>query len=98
MLGSEFSGGSRHAGSYETSIVLAASPDSVRVDRFRELEPVWVDLPARLKQGARTFDEAGGTQAYFGDPAISTAEEGRRLIDTLGEIILTSYLEAREQR
>ncbi len=98
MLGNEFAGGSRHAGSYETSIVLAASPDSVRIDRLSELKPVWVDLPARLNAGARTFDEAGGTQAYFGDPAKATAEEGRRLIDTLGEIILTSYLEALEQR
>ncbi len=98
MLGVEFSGGSRHAGSYETSIVLAVSPESVRIDLLPELEPVWVDLPARLNAGARTFDEAGGTQAYFGNPAKATVEEGRRLIDTLGEIILTSYLEAREQR
>jgi creatinine amidohydrolase len=98
MLGAEFSGGSRHAGSYETSIVLAASPDSVRMDRLPELEPVWIDLPARLNDGARTFDEAGGMQAYFGDPRIATAEEGRRLIGTLGEIILTSYLEAQEAR
>ena len=75
LLGAEFSGGSRHAGSYETSIVLAASPDSVRVDRLAKLQPVWVDLPARLKAGARTFDEAGGAQAYFGDPAKA---DGRR--------------------
>jgi creatinine amidohydrolase len=97
-LGAEFAGGSRHAGSYETSIVLAASPNSVRVDRLSELEPVWIDLPAKLAAGARTFDEAGGTQAYFGNPAISTAEEGRILIEVLGEIIVESYLEARDQR
>jgi len=97
-LGSEFSGGSRHAGSYETSIVMAASPDSVRTDRLPDLEPVWIDLPARLKSGARTFDEAGGLQAYFGNPAIASADEGRRLIETLGEIIFESYLEARSQQ
>lgn len=96
-LGAEFAGGSRHAGAYETSIVLAASPDSVRTDLLSGLEPVWIDLPTRLKGGARTFDEAGGTQAYFGNPAVATIEEGRRLIDTLGEIILESYLEARER-
>ena len=59
------------------------------------LEPVWIDLPGRLQAGARTFDEAGGTMAYFGNPAIATAEEGNRLIETLGAIIVESYLEAR---
>jgi creatinine amidohydrolase len=96
-LGAEFSGGSRHAGSYETSIVLAARPGSVRQDRLASLEPVWIDLPARLKAGARTFDEAGGTQAYFGDPAKATAAEGNQLIETLGAIIVESYLEALDQ-
>lgn len=95
-LGAEFSGGSRHAGSYETSIVLAASPTSMRMDDLSGLDPVWVDLPARLSAGARTFEEAGGTQAYFGDPAKSSAAEGRRLLSVLGDIIVESYLEARK--
>lgn len=96
-LGAEFSGGSRHAGSYETSIVLAQDPDSVRADRLSGLDPVWIDLSARLRAGARTFDEAGGVLAYFGDPARSSVEEGERLIETLGAIIVESYLEARKQ-
>jgi creatinine amidohydrolase len=94
-LGEEFAGGSRHAGSYETSIVLAASPSSVRTELLPALEPVWIDLPSKLRAGARTFDEAGGTRAYFGDPARSSVEEGQRLLATLGEIIVESYLEAR---
>ena len=77
--------------------MLAASPESVRTERLPGLEPVWIDLPAQLKAGARTFDEAGGTQAYFGDPAISSAEAGRRIIETLGEIIVESYLEAQQR-
>lgn len=97
-LGAEFSGGSRHAGSYETSIVLEAAPAAVRTELLSELEPVWIDLPARLQAGARTFDEAGGTQGYFGNPAVSTADEGRRLLDELGAIIVESYLEARASR
>ncbi len=97
-LGAEFSGGSRHGGCYETSIVLAASPVSVRRERLSNLDPVWVDLPAQLKAGARTFDEAGGTQAYFGNPSIASAEEGRRLIATLGEIVVESYFEAQWAR
>lgn len=94
-LGAEFSGGSRHAGSYEASIVLAVDPDAVRTERLPDLPPVWIDLPARLRAGARTFEEAGGTQAYFGDPARSTAGEGHRLLDELGAIIVESSLEAR---
>lgn len=94
-LGAEFSGGSRHAGSYETSIVLAAEPDAVRMDCLSTLTPVWIDLPARLRAGARTFEEAGGTQAYFGDPATSTVEEGHRLLDELSAIIVEHYLEVR---
>jgi creatinine amidohydrolase len=97
-LGGEFAGGSRHGGSYETSIVLAADPGAVRADLLPTLEPVWIDLPARLRGGARTFDEAGGTQAYFGDPSISTAETGRRLLDELGAIVVESYLEAKSAR
>lgn len=97
-LGDEFSGGSRHAGSYETSIVLAVEPASVRTEMLPSLDPVWVDLPERLRHGARTFDEAGGTQAYFGNPAISTAEAGVRLLDELGAIVVESYLEARSSK
>lgn len=94
-LGAEFSGGSRHAGSYETSIVLAADPEAVRTDLLPDLPPIWIDLPARLRDGAGTFAEAGGAQAYFGDPAVATAGEGHRLLDELGGIIVESYLEAR---
>jgi creatinine amidohydrolase len=97
-LGEEFAGGSRHAGSYETSIVLAAEPGAVRTEMLPTLEPVWIDLPERLRGGARTFDEAGGTRAYFGNPAISTAENGRRLLDELGAIVVESYLEAKSAR
>ncbi len=97
-LGDEFSGGSRHAGSYETSIVLAVEPDAVRASLLAGLAPVWVDLPARLREGARTFDEAGGAQAYFGDPGKSTAEEGRRLLQELGAIVVEGYIEVSPKR
>lgn len=97
-LGAEFASGSRHAGSYETSIVLAAYPEAARLNRLDELPPVWIDLPDKLRSGARTFAEAGGTEAYFGNPAVSTVEEGERLIEILGQIILESYFQARDSR
>lgn len=87
-LGAEFLAGARHAGAYETSIVLHAQPDAVRHAELIGLEPVWIDLPARLRDGARTFLEAGSELGYFGDPASATAPEGERLLSTLGKIIV----------
>lgn len=86
-LGVEFAAGARHAGKYETSIVLAARPDRVRRTHMEDLEPVWIDLPAALRAGARDFAEAGATQGYFGDPAASSEEHGRLLLETLGDMI-----------
>jgi creatinine amidohydrolase len=87
-LSDEFRAGARHAGGYETSIVMAAHPDAVRLDQMAKLEPVWIDLPARLREGAQTFAEAGATLGYFGEPATSTVEEGERMLDALAEIVM----------
>lgn len=92
-LSEEFRRGSRHAGSYETSLLLAAAPDRVRRELLSNLPPVEIDLPGRLRAGARTFAEAGGTEAYFGDPASATAEEGERLFDALVRMVETALAE-----
>jgi creatinine amidohydrolase len=94
LLSEEFRAGARHAGGYETSIALAAQPDAVRHDVLPTLKPVWIDLPARLREGARTFAEAGATLGYFGDPASSTAEEGNRMLDALAEIVMMALRDA----
>lgn len=95
-LSEEFRRGARHAGGYETSLMLAAHPDAVQWDKTEDLAPVWVDLPARLRAGARTFAEAGGTLGYFGEPATATAEEGERLFLALGTIIRDAVVEGIE--
>jgi creatinine amidohydrolase len=87
LLSDEFRAGARHAGCYETSIVMAVRPDVVRLDAIRGLEPVWIDLPARLSEGARTFAEAGAALGYFGDPASATVEEGHRMLESLAEMV-----------
>ncbi len=97
-LSEEFRQGARHAGSYETSLMLAARPNAVRQDQLAGLSPVWVDLPARLRAGAKTFAEAGGTGGYFGDPAQSTAEEGERLFDALAQMVVTTIDEESGRR
>ncbi|HYI15081.1 MAG TPA: creatininase family protein [Thermomicrobiales bacterium] len=94
LLSDEFRAGARHAGGYETSIVMAARPDAVRLQLLPALEPVWIDLPARLRDGARTFSEAGATLGYFGDPARSTVEEGHRMLSALAEIVMMALREA----
>jgi len=89
-LSEEFRRGARHAGGYETSLVLAADPAAVRTYLLPDLAPVWVDLPAKLRAGARTFAEAGGVDGYFGNPAAASAEEGERLFDALAAMIVAA--------
>ena len=79
-LGEEFCRGGSHAGSYETSLVLAAAADQVREAR-RDLPPIEVNLGKAIREGARTFREIGGDRAYFGDPAGASAEQGHALYE-----------------
>ncbi len=93
-LTEEFRSGACHAGRYEGSIVLAARPDLVREESRRRLAPNPASLSAAIRNGASTFEEAGGPRAYFGWPADATAEEGRGTIEVLGEILAEATLAA----
>ncbi len=92
-LGDEFKSGDCHAGRYETSIALAADPGAVRADELGELPEVRIDLLAKMKEGVRTFREAGADRAYCGDPAAASADEGADLIDRLGRMVAETALE-----
>lgn len=85
QLGAEFTHGGSHAGWYETSLVMAAAPHLVRDAERRALRPIPVDLPALIKAGKKDFQECGGPDAYLGDPAAASAEEGARLLELLAE-------------
>ncbi len=91
-LSDEFQSGACHAGRYEGSIVLAARPELVREEVRRALPPNPASLTDAIQVGKATFAEAGGPDAYFGDPAAATAEEGRATIDTLGEVLAEAIL------
>jgi len=95
-LGEEFRSGACHAGRFETSVVLAASPELVRENVRRGLAAVPMSLSDAIREGKTTFAEAGGPDAYFGDPAEATAAEGERTVDTLGAILEEAVLAARE--
>jgi creatinine amidohydrolase len=86
-LSEEFRAGSRHAGSYETSLVMLERPELVREEKRRKLPPLWIDLPEQIRGGARTFAEAGSDLAYFGDPASASVEEGRAMLDALAKML-----------
>lgn len=92
-LGQEFAQGD-HAGRYESSIVLAADPAAVRVDRMRELPPVRIGLVDKIRAGVSSFREAGADEAYCGDPAAASPAEGRELIERLADMTLLSAREA----
>lgn len=91
-LSEEFRSGACHAGRYEGSIVLAARPELVREDIRAELPPNPLSLAAAIREGARSFEEAGGLRAYFGWPADASAAEGRATIEVLGEILAEAVL------
>jgi creatinine amidohydrolase len=93
-LGEEFQSGDCHAGRYESSIVLAADGGAVRAEAMAGLAPLAIDLIGRMKSGAKTFAQAGAAEAYCGDPARASAEEGRDLIERLAAMIVESVREA----
>ena len=86
-LGAEFQSGACHAGQFESSIVLSERPATVRDYLRKGLDPNPTSLSDAIRAGKRTFREAGGPRAYFGDPAAATAEEGVRLTEALGSIL-----------
>jgi creatinine amidohydrolase len=86
-LSEEFRSGACHAGQFETSIVLAERPELVREATRAALPPNPASLSRAIREGKRSFEEAGGARAYFGYPAQATDEEGRATIEVLGAIL-----------
>jgi creatinine amidohydrolase len=93
-LTEEFRTGACHAGRFEGSIVLAERPEWVRDAIRTALPPNRSSLSVAIREGKRTFEEAGGPRAYFGDPAAASAAEGRATIAVLGDILAEAVEEA----
>ncbi|MCA8978944.1 MAG: creatininase family protein [Planctomycetes bacterium] len=93
-LSPEFQSGDCHAGSYESSILLASDPASVRDEQRLALPPVEIHLIEKMQAGQTTFQQMGASSAYCGDPAAASAEEGREQIDALASMIVESAREA----
>jgi creatinine amidohydrolase len=85
QLGEAFAAGD-HGGSFQTSLMMVAAPDQVR-ERERISLPPMDGLAAALKKGAKTFAEAGGEDAYFGDPTDASSEAGEASFEALAGIL-----------
>jgi creatinine amidohydrolase len=90
-LSDEFKRGACHAGSYETSLVLAA--DGAVREAYRDLPEVDTSLSDGIRDGKETFLAMGMTAAYAGAPAKATRQEGEALYDRLVDMIVTEVLE-----
>jgi creatinine amidohydrolase len=86
-LTEEFKSGACHAGRFETSVVQSARPDLVKEEIRETLPANPASLTTAIRNGKRTFHEAGGPRAYFGSPAEATATEGVETIEILGAIL-----------
>lgn len=86
-LTDEFRSGACHAGRFEGSIVMAERPELVREEVRTALASNPASLSDAIRARKRSFEEAGGPRAYFGDPAAATAAEGTESVAVLGRIL-----------
>lgn len=93
-LGEEFLSGACHAGSFETSVVMAARPELVHDDIRGTLPANPRSLSRAIQEGKRTFGEAGGPDAYFGAPGDASSDEGLGTIAELGAILEDAIFQA----
>lgn len=84
----EFQSGACHAGQYESSIVLAQTPDLVREPVMRGLSDNMHSLVDAMRAGKDDFVESGGPEAYFGSPSQASAQEGQVSLQRLGQIVV----------
>jgi creatinine amidohydrolase len=92
-LTDEFKRGACHAGRYETSLVLAARPELVRDEIRQTLMVKPIDLARAMREGKRTFADAGAPDAYFGDPAAASVEEGNDIYARLVTMVVETVRE-----
>ncbi len=93
-LSEEFQSGACHAGQYEGSMGMAVAPELVDEAERVSLPAAPVPLPEAIQAGKQSFEAVGGSQAYFGDPAAASAQEGQETIALLGEILAEAVASA----
>lgn len=91
-LTDEFKSGACHAGQFETSLVMASRPELVDEGARQRSEDNPSSLTEAFAKGARTFEEAGGPDAYFGFPKQATQAEGVRTYEALAKALTESVI------
>ncbi len=92
QLTPEFQSGACHAGQFEGSLVLASRPELVDDDARMQLPDNPTSLVAAFAKGAKTFEEAGGPQAYFGSPKGANSEEGVATFEKMSELLVAAIV------
>ena len=87
-LGEEFRRGECHAGRYETALVLAERPELVNTEVQMTLPYVPVNLVEVIGRGIKDFKDMGLEQAYCGEPAKATPEEGEAVYEVLTDMLI----------
>jgi creatinine amidohydrolase len=90
----EFVSGACHAGQFETSLVMTDRPDLVNEVARRELEENPSSLVVAFERGAQTFAEAGGPNAYFGNPRAASVVEGQQTFRIMSDTLVAAIREA----
>lgn len=93
-LTEEFISGACHAGRFETSLVMADRADLVDETVRLCLEPNPASLIDAFAKGAKTFEQAGGPDAYFGCPQDASAQEGERSFQIMAETLAADIRDA----
>ena len=81
-----------HAGAFHTSAMMAVNLRLVREHERISIPPM-ESLAASMKGGAKTFKEAGGEDAYFGDPGAANIEDGENSLEVMAEICSVTVME-----
>lgn len=79
-----------HAGEIESSQIMYIRPEWVDEEAMRTLEVnnAAEHFVEKLEAGADNFVDLGAPNTYFGDPAKSTAETGRKIFDIVSDFIV----------
>lgn len=94
-LSDEFKSGACHAGRYETSLVLAAAPETVDTERADQLPSSDISLSSGIRDGLTNFKAMGIDRAYTGAPSEASRLEGDELLTKLATMVVTEIREAR---
>jgi creatinine amidohydrolase len=88
-LPEEYRKAETHADRHETSMIMRIDPSLVNEERRKALPYVPMNLADKLfKERLDSFRAFGMTEAYCGDPASASADEGERLLELLSDFIL----------